>query len=319
MEKLSHEQIYSKTMIFTILKAAMPVAQLIASLVAMKIIVSIGGGTLNIVGMLIWLVITIVIAFLIDFFVGYKFRAGHVAVVTDAVSVGMFADDMRGMANEMVQFRFPTCNDYLAYRLNVMSALNQLQKKVNTFAERKMSTPVLGQLISLAQVFIGMALSFTYDLILAYTFWRDGKPLYTSAADAAAIYYYSWKRIVDNVLYLAIMIIAVMVITFIGVFAFTAPLFTNSFGGSVLAGGCSSIACGVFVCRTVKVFFESTYMIRSMIPFFDEAKYAEITDEEYGIVCRESNNFRKLYAKAASEPKEAPVAVPSDAQGGRGY
>ncbi len=307
MERLTNEEISAKTMIYTILKAAMPIAELIVSLIAMGIIVKASKDNFNIIGVLIWLAITIGASFLIDFLVGYKFRAAHAAAVMDAVSVGMLSDDMKSMANELVTFRFPSCNEYLGYRLKVTGAISQLQKKLNTFAENKMNKPVLGQLITIAQVFIGMALGFTYDLILAYTFWRDGKPLYTSAADALAIYYYRWKSIVENVIRLAIILIIAMVVIFITVGSLSAPVLTESFNRNILAGGFGAAACGLYVCRAVMVFFESTYMIRSMSPFLEEAKYMELNDEEYGVVCRESAKFKKIYAMAASEPKNAPA------------
>jgi len=307
MEKLTSEEISAKTMIFTIIKAAMPIAELIVSLIAMGIITKAAKDSFNIIGVLIWLVITVGASFLIDFLVGYKFRAAHAAAVMDAVSVGMLSDDMQSMANELVSFRFPSCNEYLGYRLKVVGAISQLQKKLNTFAENKMNKPGIGQLISIAQVFIGLVLGFTYDLILAYTFWRDGKPLYTSAADALAIYYYRWKSIVDNVLRLAVFLLIVMAVIFIIVFSLGAPVFTESFGRSILAGGFAAAACGVYICRAVLIFFESSLMIKSMPAFLEEAKYMELNDEEYGVVCRESAKFKKIYAIAASEPKEAPA------------
>ena len=306
MEKLTSEEISSKTIIYTILKAAMPVAEMIVSIIAMAVISKVFKDGFNIIGAAIWLVITVVAAFAIDFLVGYKFRAAHAAAVMDAVTVGMISEDMQSTANELVQFRFPSCNEYLGYRLKVVGALGQLQKKVNTFAEHRMNHPVFGKLISFAQTFIGMALSFTYDLILAYTFWRDGKPLHTSASDALAIYYYRWTSIVDGIIKVALMLMGIVAAAFFGVFAFTAPVFTQSFG-SILAGGLMAAGCGVFAARAVKVFFESSYMIKCMPAYLEEAKYLELNDEEYGVVCRASSKFRKIYAIAAREPKDAPA------------
>lgn len=311
MDRITSEEISRKTMIYTILKAAMPIAEMIVSLIAMSIITKVFKDGFNIIGAAIWLVITLVVAFIVDFMIGYKFRAAHAAAVMDAVTVGEISEDMKSMANELVQERFPSCNEYLGYRLKVTGALAQLQKKVNTFAEHRMNHPLFGKLISFAQIFIGMALSFTYDLILAYTFWRDGKPLNTSASDALAIYYYRWQNIVENSIKLAVMLIGIIVFVFLVVFAFMAPVFTQSYG-SILAGGITACACGVFVARAVKVFFEGSYMIRIMPAFFEEAKYLELNDEEYGVVCRESNKYRKLFALAANEPKEA--ARPADNQ-----
>ena len=272
-DKMNPDQVYNKTMGFIFLKALMPVVSLIICIIAMKILSAVFGGHIGLIGALIWIVIAVGVGFGVDFLVGYKFKAGHVAVVTDAVSVGMMPDDQKAMANETVTYRFPSCNEYFAYKMAVKGAMGQLQKNLNTFAERKMSHPVLGKLISFAQIFIGMSLSFSYDLVLFYTFFRDGKPLYTSAAEGVAIYYYCWKRIM--------------------------------------------CAAGVayFVCIAVKTFLDSRFMIRPLFPFFDEARYAEITEEEYINACRASAKFDKLYRKALSEPQNAPAPMPMD-QGG---
>ena len=135
-DKMSPEQVYNKTMGFICLKALMPIASLIVCIIAMKILSGVFGGHIGLIGALIWIVIAVGFGFGIDFFVGYKFKAGHVAVVTDAVSAGMMPDDQKAMANETVTYRFPSCNEYLAYKTAVKGAIGQLQKNLNTFAER---------------------------------------------------------------------------------------------------------------------------------------------------------------------------------------
>jgi len=309
MDKLSSEKIFSKTFKYVFFKMLMPLASLVVSLIAIKIISAISGGEVGKIGTLIWAVITVGFAFGIQFFWGYKFRASHAAVVTDAVSVGMIPEDMNAMAKESVEYRFPTCNEYFLYSRMVKKAIGQLQKDLNTYAENKKETPVLGQLISLSQIIIGFALSFTYDLILGYTFWRDGKPLYTSAADGVAIYYNCWKRITRGVMFLAIEIIVGMTVTFVFFGAIGAAVLAPTYGP--LAGGLAGAALGYFICSAAKAFVDSNLMIKTMTPFFEEAQYAEITEEEYGTIYRSSANYAKLYQKAQSE-----AAAQAQTQGG---
>lgn len=304
MERLSPDKIFNKTFSYVFLKMLMPIASLVVSLIAMKIISAAQGGEVGIVGTVIWLVITIAVAFGLDFFLGYKFKASHMAIVTDAVSVNMIPSDMKEMAKESVEYRFPTCNEFLAYSNMVKGSISQLQKNLNTFDERKMRIPVLGLLLSLLQNFVGMALSFTFDLVLAYTFWRDGKPLYTSASDGVVHYYNSWRRITENVMFLAIEIIVAMFIVFVFVFAIVAAMLAPTYGP--IAGGCLGVAVAYFVCKTVKTFINSRLSIQLMQSFFDEAQYAEITADEYALACRASSKYNKLYQKAQSEPQNAP-------------
>lgn len=299
MDKLSSERIFSKTFKYVFFKMLMPLSALVVSLIVLKIASAIAGGEMGIISTLIWLVITVGVGFGVQFFVGYKFRAYQAAVVTDAVSVGVIPEDMNAMAKESLEYRFPTCNDYFLYSRAVKGAIGQLQKDLNTYAENKKDTPVLGQLISISQIFIGMALSFTYDLILGYTFWRDGKGLYESAADGVAIYYNCWKRITNGVMFLALEVIVGMFVTF---------LFTGAIGAAVLAptcgplaGGLAGAAVGYFICSAAKAFVDSNLMIRTMTPFFEEAQYAEITEEEYGIIYKSSSKYAKLYQKGQVE------------------
>ena len=142
-------------------------------------------------------------------------------------------------------------------------------------------------------------MSFTYDLILGYTFWRDGKPLYNSAADGLAIYYNCWKRIAQNVLFLALEIVVGMTVGFVFVGAIGAAVLAPTYGP--LAGGLAGAAVGFFLCKTAKIFIDSNLMIRTMFPFFEEAQYADITEEEYGSIYRSSPKYAKIYQKSQSE------------------
>lgn len=306
MEKLSPDKIFNKTILYVFLKMLMPIGSLVASLIAMKIISKAAGGEVGLIGTLIWLVITIAIAFGLNFFIGYKFKASHMAIVTDAVSVGMIPDDMDAMAKESVEYRFPSCNEFLAYSNAVKPAISQLQKKLNTFDERKMRTPGLGLLLSLCQSFIGMALSFTFELVLGYTFWRDGKPLYTSAADGVAIYYNSWRRITENVMFLALEIIVSMVVVFVFVFAIVAATLSPAYGP--IAGGCLGAGVAYFFCKAVKTFIDSRLSIQLMTSFFEEAQYAEVTSDDYALICGLSSKYQKLFRKAQNEPSTPPQA-----------
>lgn len=305
MDKLSSEKIFSKTFKYVFFKMLMPLAALVASLIILKIISLIAGGKVPLIATLIWAVVTVGLGFGIQFFVGYKFKAYHAAVVTDAVSVGVIPDDMDAMAKESLEYRFPTCNDYFLYSRAVKSAMGQIQKDLNTYAENKSSVPVLGQLIAFSKIFVGMALGFTYDLILGYTFWRDGKTLYQSAVDGVAIFNNCWKRVASGVLFVALYIIVGMTVAFLFMGAIGAAMLAPTYGP--LAGGLAGAAIGYFVCSAAKAFIDSRLMITIMTPFFEEAQYAEITEEEYGTLYKNYPKYAKLYQKGQSEGNGAPA------------
>ena len=304
MEKLSPNTIFTKTIKFVILRMAVPLVTAIISMIALKVITGIvtkgdPNTKMGIISTLIWLIITAAVFFAINFFVGYKFRAGMMAVITDAVSVNMIPDDMSALAKESVDYRFPSGIEYITYKLSVMRSIQQLQMQLNTFAENRLRVPVLGHLIRFAQWVIGHSLSFTYDLILCYTFWRDGKTLYTSAADGIAVYWDSWKRIFHNVLILAIYIIVGMALAFSLVFIFVAASFAPASGS--LAGALAGIIVGYLVCMAAKVVLDTNLTVRTLDAFFEEAQYADYNSEEYENMCRYSKVYDKLYRKACNE------------------
>ena len=281
MDKLSPDRIFNKTFNYVLLKVLIPVGTFIISLIAMSIIVSVSGDTLGIIGAIIWLVITVVATIAIKYFLGYIVKAGHVAVVTDAVTVGIVPDEMFKIAKEIVQERFPSCNEYFAFNNEINGAVGQLQKTLNTFGERYMDKPVISHILKFFKILVGLALSFVGDCCLGYTFWRDGKPLYTSITDGMAIYHLCWKRIVEHALFLAVEIIVSMVLIFVLIFCLFAVVYTGVFGGSVLAGALVAAAMGYFAASAVKAVVDSNLMIKTMVPYLEEAQYAEITEEDY--------------------------------------
>ncbi len=314
MDKLSSNQIFTKTIKYVGLRMAVPIASAIVSVIVLKIITGIVSGGegkfMNWLATLIWLVISLAVYAGINFFVGYRFHAGHMAIITDAVSVNMIPDDMGALAKESTTYRFPSGNEYLSYRMAVKGSIQQLQMQLNTFAENRLRVPVLGQLIRFCQWVIGHALSFTYDLVLCYTFWRDGKTLYTSAADGIAVYWDSWKRVFNNVMWLAILIICGMGLGFGLVFVIFATMLSTASGP--LAGGLAGALVGYFVCKAAKIVLDTNLTLKTLDAYFEEAQYADYNEEEYQNMCQYSKKYAKLYQKAINEAFAPAPMAPSE-------
>lgn len=307
-----------KTIKYVILRMVIPIAAAVASMIILKVFTGLSGGKTKIWLTAIWLVLSFVIYYALQFFVGFKFRAGQMAIITDAISVNMIPDDMGALAKESVEYRFPSGNEYLAYRRLVAGSLNQLSMQLNTFAENRLRVPVLGALIKFCYFVIAHALSFCYDFVLCYTFWRDGKTLFTSAADGVAVYWDSWKRMMNNVLILAIFIIVGMATGFAFIGVIVAVIFSPASGP--LAGGLAGIVVGYFFCLAAKVVLDTNLTLRSLDAYFEEAQYADYNSEEYENMCRYSKKYTKLYKKAVNEafapaPQSAPSAPPAAGYG----
>ncbi|MBQ1389815.1 MAG: hypothetical protein IIY78_09350 [Clostridia bacterium] len=308
MEKLSQDQIFKKTMKFMIFRMMIPLISAVISVVAVKVTTGIvennGGSRMGIVTILIWFLVSLGVYIGLSFFVGYKFHASQMAIIADAVSFNMFPDDIKAYAKESTEYRFPSGNEYMAYRNAVRKSIQELQLELNTFAENKLRVPVLKQLIRFAQFIIGHALSYTFDLILCYTFVRDGKTLFTSAADAIAVYWDSWRRIATNVMFIAIEIIVGMTVgtAFVGVII--ATIVSPASGPA--AGGLCGLWVGYLVATAVKVVIDTKLSLKTLDAYFEEAQYADYSSEEYEDMCRYSKSFSKLYHKALDEAFAVP-------------
>ena len=313
--KLSPNQIFMKTIKYTIMRVLMPVIAVVISLVLLKVVTVFGlekieDDRIKLVFLAVWFVISILVYILIDTFFAYKFHAGQMAIITDAVSVNMIPDDMNDLAKDSLAYRFPSGNEFHTYKKLVKGSIQQLQMQLNTFAENRLRIPILGQLIRLCQRFVGHALSFTFDFVLCYTFWRDGKTLYTSAADGVAVYWDSWKRTMNNVLMLASFILVGLGIGFLFIGVIVAVVVSPASGP--LAGALAGVLVAYFICKAIKTVIDTNLTIKSLGAYFEEAQYADYNSEEYENMCRYSKKYTKLYQKAINE-QFAPMADFNDA------
>lgn len=307
MEKLSPEQIFGKTGIFVLLKIALAAVSLVLSIVVLAIIVAVssaGEGSFNIVGALIWLVISASITFAVNYFAGYIVKAGHVDIAANAVEVGMVPEEQLKNARQDVGERFVNCNVYFSQRTAVRRAVGQIQKSFNAIGSPQYrGLPVVAQLIAVVQFFIGLSLTnFISDCCLGYTFTETDKGLYKSSAESVMAYHQSWRNLVDNGLKLAGGIIAAVVLVFVLSVCIFAAVFTSMFGGNAFAGLMGAFAFGYFAVSVVKNgIIDSYLMINYMEDFINEARYCDVTQEAFGDLYRESSRFAVLYSKAKQE------------------
>lgn len=173
MEKLSPSEIFSGTSIFSWIKMGLSAAIAAVSIIVFAIVNAVcshGDGSFNIIGLIIWLALTCVIAIGVKTAVACKFRAAHVAVVVDAVNMGVIPEGQVSAGIETVTSRFGSASGYAAVEKGVQGSVMKIQKTLNVYGERMLGVPVVSQLIKLSQNFVGWALSFMSDCCMGYTF-----------------------------------------------------------------------------------------------------------------------------------------------------
>lgn len=317
MNKNIPSSIFSKTIKYIVLRMLVPLLCAAISLVGLAVtakIVRSGEGmetalSIGWIPTLIWFVFTVIECFLVNFAFGYKFHVQHMAIISKAAQTGEIPDNMSQVAKDGQTSRFPSGKQYLTYRNLVKKSIQQLQMELNTFAEDKVSVPVLGQLIKFCQFIIGHALTFPFDMVLCYTFSQNDKTLLASATDGVAIYWDSWKRMINNVIFIAIYIIVGMAVGFMFVFMLVAASFSASAG--IYAAGIAGVLVGLMVCFAAKVIIDTRLTIKTIDAYNEEAKYAEFNAEQYVDMGQYSKAFAKLYQKGQDEA----FAVPDDGYG----
>ncbi len=306
MEKLTPNEIFTKTIIFTVLKIAVYVAEIIVSIILLAIDTAICtsvSGSFNIVGLIIWLVVTVGIYYIVKNFIQYTITAGHVAVVTDAVDMGAVPEGQLNAGIQTVKERFRTPADYSFAAKSVRSCMSQLTDEM--LAEES-SVPGSVKLPGILRKCISFVSCHLNDCCLAFVIREDAEPVSQSAAEAVIVCHQNWSTLGSNTKHNAMTAAAWSAGAFVFVTALTLVIFTNMTGGSVLGGLFGAGMLGFFVAKIIKcAWLDTRHMIASMDDFLRASDYASFTQGAYDDMCRISNKFRTLYSRAQTDAQQA--------------
>lgn len=125
------KDVYLKTMKFVWLKLALGGAIFLFAFLTMFLFIwlgSLGGGSGIVMALTIWMILVGAVYGLVQRYIGYLINAGHVAMVTTAVTTGSLPKNQIEAAKTMVKERFLTTNVYFVVDRLVSGAVSQLQK-----------------------------------------------------------------------------------------------------------------------------------------------------------------------------------------------
>ena len=297
------KDVYLKTMKFVWLKLALGGAVLLFALVTLFPFVwlgSLGSGSGIVIALTIWLILVGCVYGFLQRYVGYMLKAGHVAMVTTAVTTGSLPDDMLGAAKAMVSERFLTANVYFAVDRLVSGALSQLQKGLQKIDDLLGKIPGVSFLVAFAQMFVHIALNYVDECCLGYTFLHKDQSAFKSAADGVVIYFQNWKKLLKDA---AVMTLAVMVISFL---AWLLPFIIFAGISTVLGVHWIYAALlSIMVAAILKsAFVDSFLMVRMMVSYMEVAPSTEITFDLYDKLCKLSDKFKSLFDKGQQEQQQ---------------
>jgi len=313
-------QIFSKTLPFAWAKLLLGIATVLASAVIFAVLMGIAwlfksDGVYTFM-FIIWLAATGIINFLLNHYVGYLLKAGHVAVITEAVMTGSVPNNQVEYGKQMVKERFLTSNVYFLIDKLVSSAVKQIQRVFEKAGGIFSAIPGMQAVTNVASMFIGIALGYIDECCLGYTFLKKEQNAFKSAADGIAIYAQNWKKLLKDAAKTTAMVIIFVVVVTLVLFLLFAGI-VRLFGSNQLFGVVAFIL-AVLVSWTVKKAFIDSYILVNMVASYMEAAPAtEFTSELYNKLCGWSAKFKELFNKGQQE-NPAANAVPAYAAAGTG-
>lgn len=297
---------------FVWMKLALGLGAVLISAILAAIIFGIsaatGGETMGI-ALIIWLCLSLCILGLLQHFIGYIFKAGHVAAVTEIVISGNVPEDPFKYGTEVVKKKFPTAAAYFAVDSLTGGAVRQINKGLDVVGNILGKIPGMEKVVDFAQYFVNIALGNVDECCLGYTFYKEDQSAFKSAADGVVIYFQNWKVILKSALKLAFMVLListvisiVLTLVLIGiVMAFGMPGYNAFFIAIVIS---------IMTVIAVKSAFLDSYTMVSMLcAYMEVAPSTEITFDLYGKLCKLSAKFKSLFDKGQSaQPKRETVA-----------
>ena len=297
---MNAEQLFRKTMPFCMAKCALGGVMVLIMGLLLAIFAGIGwlfGDTGLFIGFLIWCGSIKYVHLLIMNYVGYLFKAGHIAVLAEVAATGQVPSNQVEYGKELVKERFVTANVYFALDKLVASAVKQIQRKIEKASNYLDFIPGMDKAASLVKWFVELSLGYIDECCLGYTFYQSQQGAFQSACDGVVIYAQNVKHLLKNaaltMLKLVLATLAAVLVIFIPVGVLFKILRWSGLFAFVLA---------CLIAWVVKFAFLDSYVLcQTMAGYMAVAPTTQITFDLYGSLCRISSSFKEMWEKAKAE------------------
>lgn len=269
-----------------------------------------GNGIVILVGYGVWIGGTEAVNFFLRHYLGYLVKAGHVAVVAQAMTTGQVPDDQINFGKNMVKERFAEANVYFALDKLVSGAVKQLGRTFGNVAHLLMldRLPGFNKVEQLVKFYLDVALGYVDECCLGWSFLHKEQSPFKSAADGVVIYFQNWKELLKAAAKtVAIALVGVAAITLI--VAVPLGILVKIFGIHG-AGGFFAFVIAFSAARAVKnAFLDSWVMVSMMTKFLELAPNTELSVDLYGKLCGLSDRFKELFNKGQAESGAASASA----------
>jgi len=295
------KDIYMKTMPFCWAKLMLGALMVIISAAILAVLMGLAWlfGSSGVTGilLLVWLAATGVVRFLLMQYVGYLLKAGHIAVITEAVVTGQVPDNQVAYGKRLVTERFTSANVYFAVDKLVAGAVKELQRYLQKAGNAFDFIPGIESLVKVGQLFIDISVGYIDECCLGYTFYKRDQGAFKSAADGVVIYAQNWKKLLGDAAKTTLMVIGLLLAITLVVFVILGLL-------AKLLGlpGYLAFLLACLVALAVKfAFIDSYILVKTMVSYMEVAPSTVLEADLYGTLCAASSKFQELYEKGKEE------------------
>ena len=297
---MNAEQLFRKTMPFCMAKCALGGVMVLIMGVLLALFAGIGwlfGDTGLLIGFIVWCGSIKYVHLAVMNYVGYLFKAGHIAVLAEAAATGRVPANQVTYGKELVKERFVTANVYFALDKLVAGAVKQIQRKIEKASNYLDFIPGMDKAANLVKWFVELSLGYIDECCLGYTFYQSQQGAFQSACDGVVIYAQNVKHLLKNaamtMLKLVLATLAAVLVIFIPVGVLFKLLRWSGLFAFILA---------CLIAWVVKFAFLDSYVLcQTMAGYMAVAPSTQITFDLYGSLCRISSSFKEMWEKAKAE------------------
>lgn len=294
-------ELFSKTMPFVWAKLLLGLATVLISAVLFGIFAGIAwlfrSDSVTGVMILIWLGAVGIVRFIIMHYMGYLVKAGHIAVMTEAVTKGTVPANQVAYGKQMVTERFATSNIYFAVDKLISGAVKQIQNGIGKIGDALNFIPGMDAIAGLAKFFVELSLGYVDECCLGYTFYKKEQGAFKSASDAVVIYAQNWKALLGSAAKTMAMVVVTLVVITLGLFIVLGLLFRTFAWPGWIAFVISLLIALAFK----SAFIDSFILARTMVAYMAVAPSTVITFDLHSKLCNLSSKFKELFNKGQQE------------------
>lgn len=246
---------------------------------------------------------------LLERYILYLVKAGHVTVITELVQKGELpaGTNQISYGKDKVVKHFGETSVLFAVDQLVSGSVRQILGWLTQLAGCLASIPGLSLIISLAKRMLSLAANYIDEAILSYIVSHEGENVWKAASDGVVLYAQSWKQLLKTAAFLVFIIIVGWVVAFIiflVIFLGIARGITSVQNLQIIYGFIGLAAAYIIACVLKWIFVDPLATVVMIVSYNQAIQDQTPSYDLYSQLSQASSKFRQLSQKAeeASPP-----------------